>query len=86
MRLTTLKEFGARSDGKKAKKQVRVRVGEPSQRRCRRCNQAGHNTGTCKQEAEVVSEQYYRPYCTVQCQNGLLWAIMGCILVGSWQK
>ena len=56
MRLTTLKEFGARSDGKKAKKQVRVRVGEPSQRRCRRCNQAGHNTRTCKQEAEVVSE------------------------------
>ena len=54
--LTTLNEFGAHSDGKRAKKQVRVRLGEPSQRRCRRCNQTGHNARTCKQEAEVVSE------------------------------
>jgi hypothetical protein len=29
-RLTTLKEFGARSDGKKVKKRVRVTEGEPS--------------------------------------------------------
>ena len=55
-RLTTLKEFGARSDGKKAKKQVRADVGEPSQRRCGRCNKTGHNARTCKQDVEVVSE------------------------------
>ena len=29
-RLTALKEFGARSDGKKLKKQVRAKGGEPS--------------------------------------------------------
>ena len=55
-RLTALKEFRARSDGKKAKKQVRAEVGEPSQRRCGRCNQTGHNARTCKQEVEVVSK------------------------------
>jgi hypothetical protein len=33
-RLATLKDFRARSDGKKSKKQVRAEVGEPSQRRC----------------------------------------------------
>jgi hypothetical protein len=37
-RLTALKEFGARSDGKKVKKQVRAEGGEPTQRRCRQCN------------------------------------------------
>ena len=56
LRLTTLKEFGARSDGKKAKKRVRAEGGEPTQRRCGRCNQAGHNARTCKQAAEVVSK------------------------------
>jgi hypothetical protein len=56
LRLTTLKEFGARSDGKKAKKQVRAKGGEPTQRRCGRCNQTGHNARTCKQEVEVLSE------------------------------
>ncbi|KAJ8111140.1 hypothetical protein OPT61_g6192 [Boeremia exigua] len=45
-RLAALKEFGARSDGKRAKKQVRTQEGEPSQRRCRRCNQTGHNART----------------------------------------
>ena len=55
-RLTALKEFGARGDGKKAKKQVRAEVGEPSQRRCGRCNQTGHNARACKKEIEVVSE------------------------------
>lgn len=54
--LTALKEFGARGDGKKAKKQVRAEVGEPSQRRCGRCSETGHNARTCKKEAEVVSE------------------------------
>jgi hypothetical protein len=56
VRLTTLKEFEARSNGKKAKKRVRVKVGEPSQRRCRRCGEAGHNARTCKQEAVIDSE------------------------------
>jgi hypothetical protein len=54
--LTTLKEFGARSDGKKAKKRVRAKAGEPSQRRYRRCNQTRHNARTCKQAIEVDSE------------------------------
>ena len=56
LRLTTLKEFGARSDGKKAKNRVHAEVGELPQRRCGRCNQTGHNARTCKQEVEVVSE------------------------------
>jgi hypothetical protein len=55
-RLTTLNEFGARSDGKKAKKRVRTEGGEPSQRRCGRCNKTGHNARTCKQTEEVVAE------------------------------
>ncbi|KAH3942624.1 hypothetical protein HBH98_256080 [Parastagonospora nodorum] len=56
LRRTTLKEFGARSDGKKAKKQVRAGAGEPSQRRCGRCNETGHNARTCKKAVEVDSE------------------------------
>jgi hypothetical protein len=56
MRLTTLREFGARSDGKKAKKRVRAEGGEPSQRRCGQCNKTGHNVRTCKQAAEIASE------------------------------
>jgi hypothetical protein len=55
-RLTALKEFRARGDGKKSKKRVRAEVGEPSQRRCGRCNQTGHNARTCKNDVEVVSE------------------------------
>ena len=30
LRLTTLKEFAARSDGKRAKKRVRIKAGKPS--------------------------------------------------------
>ncbi|KAI1517386.1 transposase [Pyrenophora tritici-repentis] len=56
VRLTTLKEFGACSDRKKAKKRVRVEAGEPSQRRCGRCGEAGHNMRTCRQEAAIDSE------------------------------
>ncbi|KAH6508685.1 hypothetical protein HBI58_010470 [Parastagonospora nodorum] len=56
LRRTTLKEFGARSDGKKAKKQVRAGAGEPSQRRCGRCNETRHNARTCKKAVEVDSE------------------------------
>ncbi|KAF7572858.1 hypothetical protein PtrM4_077630 [Pyrenophora tritici-repentis] len=55
-RLTALQEFGARSDGKKLKTRVRAEAGEPSQRRCGRCNQTGHNARTCKQAAEVDSK------------------------------
>jgi hypothetical protein len=54
--LTALKEFGARSDGKKLKRRVRAEAGEPSQRRCGRCSQTGHNARTCKQAVEVDSE------------------------------
>jgi hypothetical protein len=56
LRLTTLKEFGARSDGKKVKKRARVEVGEPSQRRCGRCGETGHNLRTCKQIEAIDSE------------------------------
>ena len=55
-RLTALTEFRARGDGKKAKKQVRADGAEPTQRRCGRCNQTGHNARTCKNEVEEVSE------------------------------
>lgn len=55
-RLAALREFGARSDGKKAKKQVRSEVGGRSQRRCGRCQTAGHNARTCKKAIEVDSE------------------------------
>ncbi len=55
-RLAALKEFRVRSDGKKPKKAGRAQEGKPSQRRCRRCNQTGHNARTCKIDVEVVSE------------------------------
>ena len=55
-RVATLKEFGARGDGKKPKKRVRAEGGEPSQRRCRTCGETGHNARTCKNNADVVSE------------------------------
>jgi hypothetical protein len=55
-RLAALREFGARSDGKKQKKRVRAEGGEPSQRRCRRCGEGGHNARTCKNGVELVSE------------------------------
>ncbi|KAH5754851.1 hypothetical protein HBI88_250310 [Parastagonospora nodorum] len=56
LRQTTLKEFGARSDRKKAKKQVCAGAGEPSQRRCGWCNETGHNARTCKKAVEVDSK------------------------------
>lgn len=55
-RLAALNEFGARSDRKKQKKRVRAEGGEPSQRRCRRCGEGGHNARTCKNRVEEVSE------------------------------
>ena len=51
MRLTTLKEFNACSDRKKAKKKARVDTGTQSLRRCRTCSEAGHNARTCKKDA-----------------------------------
>jgi hypothetical protein len=56
LRLSTLKEFGARSNGKKAKKRARADEGGQPSRRCGRCDEAGHNARTCKQKVEVVSE------------------------------
>jgi hypothetical protein len=55
-RLAALKDFGARSDGKKSKKVVGAEVGEPSQRRCTVCKKTGHNMRTCKYVAEVDLE------------------------------
>jgi hypothetical protein len=55
-RLAALKDFSARSDGKKLKKRVGAQVGEPSQRRCTVCKETGHNARTCKYVAEVDSE------------------------------
>ena len=56
VRLNTLNKFAARSDRKKAKKRVRIKAGEPSQRRCGRCGEAGHNARTCRQETAVDSK------------------------------
>jgi hypothetical protein len=56
IRLTTLKEFRARSNRKKAKKRARTNKGGQPLRRCRRCSEAGHNTRTCKQVIEIVSK------------------------------
>jgi hypothetical protein len=55
-RLAALKKFGARSDGKKRKKRVRAEGGEPSQRRCGRCGEGGHNARTCKNKVKEVSK------------------------------
>jgi UDP-N-acetylenolpyruvoylglucosamine reductase len=55
-RLTALKEFRARSNGKKRKKRVRAEGGEPSQQHCRTCREGGHNARTCKNSVELVSE------------------------------
>jgi len=56
LRLSTLKEFAARSNRKKAKKSARAEGSEPTQRRCGRCGEAGHNARTCRQEAAVDFE------------------------------
>lgn len=56
VRLTTLKEFSVRSDGKKGKKRARINKSNQHQRRCRRCGETGHNSHTCKKEAEIVLE------------------------------
>jgi hypothetical protein len=55
-RLAALKESRARGNREKAKKRVRTKVGEPSQRHCRRYSEAGHNTRTCKQ-VEVLDSK-----------------------------
>ena len=46
-RLATLKEFGARKS-KEGGKRARADGGEPTQRRCKRCGETGHNSRTCK--------------------------------------
>jgi hypothetical protein len=52
--LAALAEFRARRDGKKQKKRVRAKVGEPSQQRCGQCGEGGHNARTCKNKVEEV--------------------------------
>jgi hypothetical protein len=56
VRLTTLKKLNVHNNGKKAKKRARVKVGEPSQRRCGCCTDAGHNSRTCRKEAAIDPE------------------------------
>jgi hypothetical protein len=55
VRLTTLKEFAARSDGKKARKIAPAEGSEATQRRCSRCKKTGHNKTTCDQVEEIYS-------------------------------
>jgi hypothetical protein len=55
-RLSALKEFGARSDGKKSKKVVGAKVGEPSQRRCTVCKKPWAQARTCEYVAELDLE------------------------------
>jgi hypothetical protein len=52
IRLTTLKEFGVCSDGKKAKKRAHIKASELSQRHCGRCSKTGHNACTFKRDTE----------------------------------
>lgn len=56
VRLTTLKEFNARSDGKRASKRSRVETGTQSLRHCGTCGEAGHNARTCKNDAQGTVE------------------------------
>jgi hypothetical protein len=56
IQLTTLKEFGVHSDGKKAKKRVCVEVRKLLQRYYGHCSKAGHNLHTFRQEAVIDSE------------------------------
>lgn len=53
VRLTALKEFAARSDGRKAKKKARSAECEPTQRRCGKCRETGHNRTTRKKDVEI---------------------------------
>jgi hypothetical protein len=55
VRLTTLKEFIARSNRKKAKKSARAKGSKLTQKHCRRCGEARHNLRTCKQVKEIAS-------------------------------
>jgi hypothetical protein len=52
--LTTLKEFGVCSDGRKAKKRARADGGELTQRCCSKCGETGHNKTICKKDVGIV--------------------------------
>ena len=56
VRLTTLKEFNARSDGKRASKKARVGTGTQSLKRCSMCSKVGHNARTCKNNAQGTTD------------------------------
>ena len=47
VRLTTLEEFAARGNGKRAKKTVHTNEGQQTVRRCKQCQETGHNSRTC---------------------------------------
>ena len=52
--LSTIKEFGAHSNGERAKKSRKIQDQSSTQQRCRNCNKPGHNTRTCKQAADSL--------------------------------
>jgi hypothetical protein len=56
VRLTILKEFNARADGKRASKKARVKTGTQASRRCGMCSEAGHNARTCKNDAQGTAK------------------------------
>ena len=56
VRLTTLKEFNACGNGKRASKKARGETGTQSLRRCGICSKAGHNARTCKNNAQDTIE------------------------------
>jgi hypothetical protein len=56
VRLTTLKEFNARSDGRRASRKARVETGTQCSRRCGTCGETGHNTRTCKNDVQDTVE------------------------------
>jgi uncharacterized iron-regulated protein len=55
-RLAALKDFSARSNRKKLKRQVDAKVGKPSQQQYTVCKKTRHNARTCKYIAEVDLE------------------------------
>jgi hypothetical protein len=56
LRLTALKESGVRSSRENAEKRARADEGDQTTRRCRQCREVGHNSRTCKNNADVAQE------------------------------
>jgi hypothetical protein len=56
LELASLKEFGARRDGKRASKSVCTEEAGPSPRHYKTCRETGHDSRTCRKDAEIVSD------------------------------